>query len=210
MKRRQSNGMRLDLCFLGMGLICAVLVTLPAHAQDSDAKYKGWELRSGFLAHDRGPFTNNLSGGEGEFDINGQLLFPSPKPFKHIGAPRPHLGVSIAVDGTSQVFTGLTWDVYLSKEKKILRNIYLTLEGGGAVHNGEDLTPSTPPSGGPGDTDIQRFLGCRAVFRFAYGIGYDINERVSAQIYTDRLTTLGICDFDQGLENTGIRLGYKF
>ncbi|MGF1455744.1 MAG: acyloxyacyl hydrolase [Alphaproteobacteria bacterium] len=193
-------------CFLGP--VC-VLDVSPAEAQQAERTYKGWELRSGFLAHDYGLTTNSIPDGEGDFSIHGQLLFPSPGLFRYLGAPRPHLGTNIAVDGTSQLFAGLTWDVRFARETPVLKNLFLILDGGAAVHNGENLSRPTNPV----DDDFgeaRRFLGCRAQFRFGTGLGYDINERVSAQIYTDHISTLGLCDPDDGLENIGMRLGYKF
>ncbi len=192
---------------LGVGLVIGLLST-PAVAQ-SGRTFDGWELRSGLLAHDVGIVTNAEDNAESDFDIHGQLLFPSPGFLSFLGAPRPHLGVNIAVDGTSQAFAGFTWDAHLAKETRILRNIFLTFDAGGSVHNGEYLNapqdPSNPDFGQPG-----RFLGCRALFRFGAGIGYDINERVSAQVYADHISNFDMCEPDDGLNNIGVRLGYKF
>jgi len=50
--------------------------------------------------------------------------------------PRLHFGGSISTDGgTSLVYTGLTWDVFLTQR--------LFVEGsfGGAIHDGDDGAP---------------------------------------------------------------------
>ncbi len=192
-----------------LAFVVAAGLSTTASAQQTGERYKGWELRSGLLAHDVGIVTNAEDNTESDFDIHGQLLFPSPGFFKYLGAPRPHLGVNLAVDGTSQVFAGFTWDAYLAKETPILKNIFLIFDAGGAVHNGEYLSApqdtTNPDFGQPG-----RFLGCRALFRFGAGIGYDINERVSAQVYADHISNLDLCEPDDGLNNIGVRLGYKF
>ncbi len=191
---------------IGVGF---TFLSADAAAQQPARTYKGWELRSGFLAHDYGLTTNPISGGEGDFDIHGQLLFPSPGFFRFFGSPRPHLGTNLAVDGTSQAFAGLTWDVRFAEKTPVLKNLFFILDAGGAVHNAENLSRPTDPT----DDDFgeaRRYLGCRGLFRFGAGIGYDINERVSAQIYTDHISSLGLCDPDDGLENIGMRLGYKF
>ncbi len=173
-----------------------LMMTGPAAAWPEGDSLEGFEVRAGILAHDVGLFS---SAEEGGIDLNAQLLIPSPSFLSFLGKPRPHVGTNIATDGISQVFGGLTWDWHFA------RKFYFSSEFGGAVHNADDLDPP-----GGRERDGERYLGCRVLFRLAVGVGYDITEKVNIQLYADHISNANLCSSNQGLENAGVRLGYKF
>src|SRR5262249_39801903 len=107
-------------------LLALAVATAPAaHAE------LGWldEANLGIDAHDIA-----LGGVHEEpgADINGELLFSSPRLLRVIGAPRPHFGVAVNTSGaTSYAYFGLTWTA------AVLDRIFVSGALGGAVHNGE-------------------------------------------------------------------------
>ena len=176
-----------------------ILAAVPAQAQDSGkAPLSGWEVKGGLLLHDAGLFS---AAEEQGFDVNGEILFPSPPVLGFLGAPRPHMGASIASEGISQIYGGLTWDYQFGKEDAF----FLTGAFGGAIHNADELDP---PKGRELDGD--RYLGCQTLFRLAAGVGYNVSEQVNVQFYMDHISNGTLCDSNEGLENSGLRMGYKF
>jgi len=157
------------------------------------------EVRGGVSFQSTGPIAENVEDGVA---IAGEVLFKSPAFLRIIGAPRPHIGGSAATDAnaTSFVYAGLAWEV------DIARRIYLHGGAGGAVHDGR--TTFNPA------VDLPRrgeaFLGCSALFRLHGGAGYRLTERLNVNVTFEHLSNAGICSENEGLENVGVRLGYRF
>ena len=74
------------------------------------------------------------------------------------------------------------------------------------------------------DTE-SKSLGCRALFRESINIGYNINQVHSIMFHFDHSSNASLCEkntrdgtahgrhdvvLNEGLENIGIRYGYKF
>src|SRR5260370_3816846 len=79
----------------------ATVAIAPALAQDDRDTRPGKiidEMKFGLLAHD---ITLGERGIESGADLNGEVLFVSPGFLAIIGAPRPHLGVSINTNGNT-------------------------------------------------------------------------------------------------------------
>ncbi|NKB22150.1 MAG: hypothetical protein GKS01_16810 [Alphaproteobacteria bacterium] len=150
------------------------------------------EIRVGFLVHDQGPFSRNEEDG---FDGNFEILFRSPSWLQKIWSPRPHIGLSVNSSGdTSQAYAGLTW------EWRFWKNWFIDFSLGGSVHDGKKTT-----------TRIDRKeLGCRLLFRESFELGYIFKERHSITGFLDHISNANICDANEGLENFGIRYGYRF
>lgn len=156
------------------------------------------EIRAGVLLQGTGPFSDDKEDGVG---LNGEILFRPLDGLSAIGAPRPHLGFSAATDGeaTSQVYGGLTWEQYLTPR------LFLDAGFGFAVHNGEtDFDPMDP------NINSTKYLGCRALFRISGDLGYMLTERLSISAHVDHISNAGLCSENEGLDNTGVRLGVRF
>jgi len=184
----------------------AILSTLstftPASAEDlSGTGYFGQigkysdkqEIRLGVMAYDRGLFsTDDFSG----VVINGEYLFKSPDFLEGIGSPRPYVGfdAAIADDPIHFFYTGLNWDFQLTEK------LYLSASLGGAVTTANDLhNPTT-----------YKAMGCRVLFHVGAGLGYDLSEHWTAQLYADHFSNANLCEENNGAEATGFRLGYRF
>ena len=150
------------------------------------------EVRLGGLAHDQGPFSSNKEDG---LDINAEVLFVSPDFLDAIGAPRPHAGLTLNSSGdTSQAYLGLSW------EWDFWDGAFAGFSLGGAVHNGETSTA-------PLD---RKELGCPVLFRESIDIGYRVDENYSLMVHLAHISNAKLCDTNEGLENIGIRYGYRF
>jgi len=160
---------------------------------DGNAGYNGIsEIRGGILYHDEGPFSRNKEDGP---DVNIEMLFVSPDVLDVIWSPRPHIGADINTAGnTSSVYLGLTWEWYL------WRNLFAGFSLGGAYHNGETEEV--------GRTDTKE-LGCSVLFRESVGVGWVFAERHTLSFMLDHISNAKLCDQNEGLENFGIRYGYK-
>lgn len=156
------------------------------------------ELRLGVLAQGTGPFSGDKEDGAG---INVEALFRPLSGLSAVGAPRPHLGGSVATDGdaTSHIYGGLTWEQHFTPK------LFLDLSGGVAVHNAEtDFDP------GDSNIDSTKYLGCRAAFRVSSDLGYRLTGRLSVSLHVDHISNAGLCDPNEGLDNAGVRLGLRF
>jgi len=150
------------------------------------------EVRLGALVHDEGPFSRNEEDG---FDGNVELLFVSPGLLRPIWSPRPHFGFTVNSEGnTHQAYLGLSW------EWTFWRAWFAGFSLGGAVHSGHLETS---------DTD-RKELGCRVLFRESVEFGYRFGGRHAVSAFLDHISNANICDHNEGLENFGLRYGYRF
>ncbi len=150
------------------------------------------EVRFGVLKHDFGPFSSSEESG---IDVNFELLFVSPGLLEFIWSPRPHLGVTINSDGnTDQAYFGLSWEI------DVWRNLFVGLSFGGAFHNGENES----------DRADKKDLGCNPLFRESLELGYRFGGRHAITAFLDHISNARLCENNEGLENFGIRYGYRF
>jgi len=175
----------------------ATRATTPARPSAASAKKQNGfvsEIKIGVLAHDQGPFSSNKEEG---VDTNVEVRFVSPDILKAIWSPRPHIGFNANSSGsTSSVFIGLTyeWDFW--------KNMFAGFSLGGAVHNGETEQGAAEPD--------EKELGCRVLFRESIEVGYRITKNHSLSGFLDHISNAKLCDTNEGVENAGIRYGYRF
>lgn len=156
------------------------------------------EVRIGVLAHGVGPFTDHKEDGAG---LNGEVAFVSPKALSVIGAPRPVVGATIAPEdgATSQVYAALIW------RQSFLSRMFIEGGVGLAVHNGEtDYSPNDP------DINHTTYLGCRVLFRLSADLGYWLTDRLSVSVHSEHISNAELCSVNEGLDNSGVRFGYRF
>lgn len=193
---------RANRFFVAFLALYGMLLAGPASAKDrylfSDfgllGKYSDkYELRLGVAAYDMGIFsTHDFNGAV----INGELLFPSPDFLAVIGSPRPVIGFDFATapDATHFAYLDLNWDAHFTDR------LYATWSLGGAINSANDLSHSTR----------YKNLGCRALFHLGAGLGYDISEHASVELYADHFSNADLCTPNNGAESAGIRVGYRF
>jgi hypothetical protein len=182
--------------------LCGGLAVLPASAKDRYllpgfgliGKYSNkFELRLGVAAYDTGIFTTHTFNGA---VVNGELLFPSPDFLYAIGSPRPVIGVDIATASHAIHFAyvDLNWDAHFTSR------LYATWSLGGAVTSATDLNHSTE----------YKNLGCKVLFHLGAGLGYDLSEHASVELYADHFSNADLCKPNNGAESAGLRFAYRF
>jgi lipid A 3-O-deacylase len=148
------------------------------------------ETRIGMLEPIDGPPGDKF----GAPNVNVEVLFDRFGPeyqssvLNHFLRPRLDIGTSISTDGdTSEVYAGLTWDVFLT------RRLFLEGSAGGALHNGDN-----------------RDFGCTANFRESGSVGVMLSERWDLLATVDHMSDANLCDKNRGLTDVGIRFGRKW
>lgn len=186
-RRRRKRGSRCHLVLASL-----FLAGSSAKADEVNPFSYLSELRGGLLRHDAGIFSKSM---EGAWDANLEVLFTSPTILGTLGSPRPHLGTSIDFDGkTSQIYAGLTWDWDLTNK------FFVELSAGGAFHNG-NLDKSDPR---------RKDLGSHLEFRESASIGYKVTANSRVLLTLDHISNAGLASYNGGMENFGIRYGYRF
>lgn len=172
-----------------MTVLLAVLVmTSVVSAEDSIVS----EIRGGVYAHDISFWSFHRESGT---DINGEVLFVAPDWLAAIGAPRPHLGATVNTSGnTSIAYGGLTWEWDLPADFFVDANL------GGAVHNGKLDT---------NDRD-RKSLGSPVLFRLGAALGYNLTEKVNISLQFEHVSNAYLVNPNEGMDNAGLRLGYRF
>ncbi len=152
------------------------------------------EIKLGALAHDVGPFSSNKEGG---VDAQVELRFVSPDFLDVIWSPNPHIGADISTSGdTNSVWLGLVW------ERDVWKKLFVGWSMGGAYHDG--VTEK-----GTGEPD-EKELGCSILYRLGLNVGWRFDDRHSLDVLLDHISNAKICETNEGLENIGVRYGYRF
>ncbi len=151
------------------------------------------EVRLGVLAHDVPLIAADNR--EGGIDLNAELLFASLDILGPRWTLRPHIGLQgNTTDDTSQVYAGLTAGRYLTDV------VWGAASVGGAIHNGEtsDRTEDRKP------------FGSRILFRLALELGVDVTRNASVSVYFDHESNAFLAEDNPGIDNLGIRVGWRF
>ena len=166
----------------------------------------GWlsEIRGGVLKHSIASVIgkNNKETG---IDANMEVLFNSPDWLGFLWSPRPHLGGSFNTSSTNTdlAYAGLTW------EWQFWRSMFFNFSFGGAIHNGELEYDAGVPF--PADAGRHREFGCRVLFRESFELGWIFAKRHGVSAMWSHYSHGGICGGqNEGLDNAGIRYGYRF
>ncbi|MEQ8180067.1 MAG: acyloxyacyl hydrolase [Amphiplicatus sp.] len=166
------------------------------------------ELRVGVAAH-----AIDINGGEPTAeegaDISLETVFASPKFFLYILSPRPYAGASFNTSGGTDFWSaGLIWEQSFLNDRFFVEGDF-----GLAWHNGEiDL----PPESDPDYDDILEnniLFGSRTLFHAGAGVGVKLTPHWRVQAFYEHLSNgriFGDTDRNQGLDNFGVRIGYRF
>ncbi len=202
-KRRHARGMGppwrgVSLC--GLAVVLSALTVMRAGPVHADP---GWidEVKLGVLAHDIRVLGLGRSGETGA-DLNIEIVFPSPAFLRLLGAPRPHLGVSVNTAGqTDYGYVGLTWSGRPWRPLLALSEaLFVAGSLGGGAHDG--YLNTAPPG--------RKRLGSRLLFRESVEVGYQLTRRVSVSALYDHLSNAGLAHYNQSLNNLGVHVGVTF
>jgi hypothetical protein len=164
-----------------------------AVAASATAAADPFEARFGVFAHSVG-FEE-----QGSADVNAELVFPrlpiELPPELSWFVPQPHIGVMINTIGkTSYVYGGVVWTFNLT-ERLFFQPVF-----GGALHDGKT---DNPPPGWVA-------LGCPNLFHTGVSLGFRVDERWTLYGTWEHISNANLCSRNIGLNDYGIRLGYKF
>ena len=166
--------------------------TLPASAQQARPFID--EARVGILAHDVPNLWSGFSLETRRPDLNGELIF-SPSVLFLGGTVRPVVGGSWNTDhGTSKVYADARW------ESNTGLGVFFGLGVGAAVHNGVL---------GPTSMD-HKALGSPVLFHFPAEIGYRFEGGHTLSLYFEHDSNAHLARYNEGLDDLGIRYGFKF
>ena len=165
----------------------------------------GWlsELRLGALKHAVSLVGNTTK--ETGMDGNIELLYQTPSWLEWFWSPRPMTGASAnaSSNNTDIAYTGLTW------EWGPWSDLILNFSFGFAIHNGELKYDSAQAF--PEDAGRHREFGCRWLFRETLESGWLLAERHAVTLMWSHYSHGGLCDDkNEGLDNVGIRYGFRF
>lgn len=150
------------------------------------------EVRGGVYAHDISFWSFHRESGT---DINAEVLFVSPDFLEAIWSPRPHVGATVNLDGnTSHAYTGLTWEYDLPA------GFFVDGSLGLSAHNGHLDT----------NNDNRKSLGSPVLFRVGAALGYNLTEKVNVSIQYEHMSNAYLANPNEGMDNVGLRLGYRF
>ena len=170
-----------------------------------DKKRSPWvsEFRTGILKHAVSLIGNTAK--ETGIDGNFEILFNSPGWLNFLWSPRPHIGASsnMSSNNTDLAYAGLTW------EREFWHSVFLNFSFGGATHNGKLSYDAGVPF--PSDYNRHREFGCRALFRESFEIGWIFAKPHRLSTMWSHYSHAGLCgDQNEGLDNVGVRYGYRF
>lgn len=152
------------------------------------------EVKVGVLAHDVPDLWSGFQREEDSFDINAELLL-SPSAIFLGGTLRPAAGVSVNTAGdTSFAYLDARWQYDFDG------GMFFATGIGAAVHDG-DLELE--------DVD-RKALGSRVLLHFPVELGYRIDDHNSLSVYFEHFSNGYTQDANEGMDNLGIRYGYRY
>lgn len=182
--------------------IALATLAVPAHAQLIE------EVRLGVVQHNICVADCDNADKEDGPNINGEVVFASPKFLSFAFSPRPYvMGSANTAGKTSFGAVGMEWTFDIPGGWAIEPGL------GYAIHDGALESPY--PQGNPlGDayTEENVLLGSKDLFRTSLSVNKDFGENWGAQIMYEHLShgqMLGN-GRNQGLDNLGVRIIYKF
>jgi lipid A 3-O-deacylase len=176
-------------CFVSALLLLLVLTALPAQAGGGIVS----EIRGGVYDHDVSFWSFHRESGT---DINGELLFVSPSFLEVLWSPRPHLGATVNTEGnTSHAYAGLTWELPVFST-----GFFVDGNLGLSVNNGRRDT----------DDPDRKSLGSPVLFRLGAAVGYNLTEKVNVSLQFEHMSNAYLANENEGMDNFGLRLGYRF
>jgi lipid A 3-O-deacylase len=186
----------------GLAAFGAAMALAPAAEAGVD------ELHVGVMAHNICVTDCKNADKEDGPNVEFQVSFDSPGFLDWAGAPQPYLMASVNTAGaTSFGGFGLEWRWEFAENWAVEPGL------GYIVHNGETVNPyanGTPEAAAFAAEHVQ--LGSRDLFRTSIGVSHDFAGPWEAEVFFEHLSHGQILGKgrNQGLDQLGVRFGYKF
>jgi lipid A 3-O-deacylase len=186
-------------------LTCLAAAALGAAASPACAQT---EMRVGVMAHNVRLIDPKNANKEAGPNVEAEVVFGAPDALHWAGSPHPYLLASANTQGnTSYAAAGLEW------QWRFAEGWALQPGFGIAVHDGKTDNPF--PNGSPQSLAFQNahvLLGSRTLFHPTLSLSRDISDHVAVEFAYEHLSNGQILHHgrNQGLDEAGIRLSYKF
>ena len=134
-------------------------------------------------------------------DANLEVRFASPDFLKAIGSPRPFIGGLYNTEKTTnQGYFGLNWDFTLARALfRAADSLFLGADLGGAVADASENGKLK-----------RKALGSHMFFREDLDLGYRFDPSWSVMASFNHISNAGLAKHNQGLNDLGLRIGYRF
>ena len=192
--------MKLHITALAAGLACW------AAGGAAQAKMESGTI--GLLVHSVPASDIKNSDKESGLDIQAQVNFTPPGFFKYALSPEPYLIATLNTNGdTSYAGFGFQWDF------GFLEKWHFNPAVGYVIHTGDTNEPYTRADPRyQAYLDEHLLLGSKDLFRLALAVSREIGPNLEAEISLEHLSHGFIIGDgrNQGLDNAGVRLIYKY
>jgi lipid A 3-O-deacylase len=175
-------------------LAATVIMSLLSPGWVGNASAGGFiaEIRGGVLAHNATDWYDDPRGEDG-LDGNLEVLFAPTRPLLG-GAIRPALGGTVSVGGhTNLAYADLRY------ERETPGGIFFGFGLGAAVHDGP-----------LDDRRDRKALGSRVLFHVPLELGWRWDRHQSVSLYFEHVSNAGLAAENEGMDNLGLRYGYRF
>lgn len=174
------------------------------------AQAKVESITAGLLVHSVPASDIKNSDKESGLDIQAQINFTAPDFFKYALSPQPYLIATLNTNGdTSYAGFGFQWDFGFADKWHFNPAV------GYVIHTGDTNEPANLPKNSPAYQaylDEHLLLGSEDLFRLALAVSREFGPNVEGEISFEHLSHGYIIGDgrNQGLDNAGVRLIYKY
>jgi lipid A 3-O-deacylase len=158
------------------------------------------ELKLGLLGHDTGPFTGRRENRLG-LDFNADVTFAAAYQVPYFGGViRPAVGGTLSALGTNLAYADARYRIDGPFSYYLPREVFFMLGLGGAFHNGNVQR----------EADDRKAFGSRLLLHIPAEIGWQFNHHHSIALYWEHVSNAGFAKPNEGMDNLGVRWGYRF
>jgi lipid A 3-O-deacylase len=158
------------------------------------------ELKLGLLGHDTGPFTGRRENRLG-LDFNADVTFAAAYHVPYFGGViRPAVGGTLSAIGTNLAYADARYRIDGPFSYYLPREVFVMVGLGAAFHNGNETRQA----------DDRKAFGSRMLFHIPAEIGWQFNHHHSIALYWEHVGNGGHASPNEGMDNLGVRWGYRF
>jgi lipid A 3-O-deacylase len=194
---------------LAIAAFVALLLTVPyARAEDRVRDFHSrdphfiYELKLGILGHDQSfLFSHHRREDRLGVDFNADVTFAAAYQVPYFGgAIRPAIGSTLSAIGTNLGYADARYRIDGPFSYYLPREVFVMVGLGAALHNGNLKF----------EADDRKAFGSRVLFHIPAEIGWQFNHHHSIALYFEHVSNARFASPNEGMDNLGIRYGYRF
>jgi lipid A 3-O-deacylase len=174
-----------------------LLMGTPARAEDPHYVH---ELKLGLLGHDES-FLISHSRREKRLglDFSADITFVPYYAVPYIGGViRPALGATYSAIGTNLAYVDARYQIEGPFGSPA--NLFFMVGLGAAIHNGNQKF----------EAEDRKAFGTRTLFHIPAEVGWRFDRHHSVALYFEHVSNAGLGSPNEGMDNIGLRYGYRF